>query len=232
MHPLLNPITLSKITKSYLLDINRIWKYDEKQIRKYQHKCFRKIIKYAYSVKLYHDKFKKNGIHPNDIKVIKDIKKLPFISKEDVRKYYPNGILPQGSDTKKFFQMSTSGSTGKPVYVYCDLYSATLRLILFLRQLKLFGSNWRKSKFVHIIDLQPGTVESTVFKQSAFPFLNKIFSMKNIKYFHIDEKPEDLIKIINEFQPDIISSYPAMLRELAFLKNQGFGEDIYLDFLS
>jgi len=79
--------------------------------------------------------------------------------------------------------------------------------------------------------MQPGTIESMIFQQSAFPFINKIFSMKNIKYFHIGKNPEDLIKIINEFQPNIISSYPAMLRELAYLKNKGLGDNIYPDFI-
>ena len=146
MIQLLNPYILSKIIKNYIIDINRLWKFDEKQIKNYQDKAFRKIVKFAYNVELYHDKFKENGIHPNDIRGIIDIKKLPFTSKEDIKNYYPNGIIPKGKNPKSFFQISTSGSTGKPVFVYHDLYSAILMLILFFKANKNLWCQLEKNK--------------------------------------------------------------------------------------
>ena len=76
MNPLLNPILLGKIARSYLFDINRIWKYNEEKIRKYQDKQLRKIVKYAYTVPLYHEKYRDAGIHPKDIRGIKEIYSL------------------------------------------------------------------------------------------------------------------------------------------------------------
>lgn len=226
MNQFLNPIFLGRIAKSYLFDVNRIWTSTEDEIRKYQDKSLRKMVKYAYTVPVYHTKYKKAGVHPNDIKGVDDIEKLPFITKTDLMEHFPNGIIPKGFDRENGFLMSTSGSTGKPVSVYCDLFSAIKCLEGAARNLKAYGGDWWKSKIALVIDLDPGTVEHTVFAKSAMPLLKKIVSLKNIKYLHIDEKPDVLIREINEFKPEFLGSDPGMLRKLAFLKNNGYGEDI------
>lgn len=226
MDPFLNPFFLLRIAKIYFFDINRIWKASWEEIRKYQDKCLRKMVKYAYSVPLYHDKYKKAGVHPNDVRGIKDIGKLPFITKNDLRDYYPDGIIPKGFDKKTGFLMSTSGSTGKPVFVYCDKFSSIKRLTANVRELKAYGGNWRKSKIVLVIDLESGSVENTVFSMSVMPFLKQILPMDNINYIHMGEKPEVLINKINDSKPEFIGTDPNMLRDLAFLRNNGYGEDI------
>ena len=221
-----NPIFLLRVLKSYIFDINRVWKTDLESLKKYQNKSFRKIVNYAYTVPLYHKKYKQAGIHPNDIKGINDIKKLPFITKNDLRSNFPDGIIPREFDKKNGFLLSTSGSTGKPVFVYCDKFSAVKRLEGFVRTLRAYGGNWRKSKTVLIIDLSPGSVEYATFQASALPFLKKIISLDNIKYIDISEKPEIVAKKINEFKPEFLSSDPDLLRKLASLKINGFNLDI------
>ena len=226
MNPFLNPIFLLRIARSYLSDVNRIWHLDNEKLKKYQDKALRKMVNYAYNVPLYHKKYKEHGIHPNNVKGIEDIEKLPFITKNDLRENFPNGIIPQGFDKENNFVISTSGSTGKPVFVYLDLLSAIKSLEGFARELKAYGGNWRKSKVLLVIDLSPGSAEHTFFTRSTIPFLRTFSSLKNIKYLHMGEKPEDLIKKINEFQPEFIGSDPNILRQLAYLKNNGYGEDI------
>ena len=59
-----------------------------------------------------------------------------------------------------------------------------------------------------IIDLSPGSIEHATFKESMMPFLKKFISLNNIKYIHIGEKPEIIIKEINEFQPEFLGTDP------------------------
>ena len=115
MNPLLNPWISLPLLKGYFFDPGRLEKYDKKQMQKYRDKAFKKILKYAYTVPLYHKKYKKAGVHPSDIHGIKDIAKLPFISKKDLVENYPDGLLPVGYNDKKVFTISTGGTTGKPV---------------------------------------------------------------------------------------------------------------------
>jgi len=224
----MNPVFLLRIAKSYLSDVERIQRIDNKQLKRYQDKALKRMVKYAYTIPLYYEKYKEAGIHPNDIKGIDDIGKLPFITKDDLRENYPDRIIPKGFDKEHNFLLSTSGSTGKPVFIYVDAFSAIKSLIAFVRSLKTYGGNWQKTKITMVIDNAPGSIEHAIFDQSALPFLNRFMSLKNLKYIDITEKPEVIMKEMDEFQPEFLGSDPNMLRKLAFLKNNGYGKNIKL----
>jgi len=67
-------------------------------------------------VPAYKEKMDKAGIRPEDINSLKDISKLPFTTKQDLRDNYPFGLfaLPM-SDVVRIH--SSSGTTGKPTVV-------------------------------------------------------------------------------------------------------------------
>ena len=67
MNQLYNPVFLTRVLKSYCFDINRLWEINEKELSRFRDKHFRKIVNYAYTVPLYHDLYKKAGIHPSEI---------------------------------------------------------------------------------------------------------------------------------------------------------------------
>jgi len=226
MNQFKNPKFLFKILKSYMSDIDRLWKIDEKKLRKYQDKAIRNIIRYAYTVPLYHEKYKKAGIHPSDIKGMEDLSKLPFITKNDLRRNYPQGIIPNDFNEKDGFMISTSGSTGKPVFIYVDRFSAIRSLLLFARELKAYGGSWKKSKVSLIIDVEPGSAENAIFSESTTPLLKRFVSFENIKYIHLGDKPKKIMKELDEFNPEFLGSDPNMLRQLAHLKNEGHGKNV------
>ena len=77
-----------------------------------------KQVKHAYeNVKYYRDLMDEKGVKPEDIKGVDDIKKLPFLSKADLREAYPYGLLR--TDLKNCVRIqSTSGTTGKRVVAF------------------------------------------------------------------------------------------------------------------
>ena len=77
-----------------------------------------KQVKHVYeNVEYYRKLMDENGVKPEDIKSIDDIKKLPFLSKADLREAYPYGLL--GTDLKNCVRIhSTSGTTGKRVVAF------------------------------------------------------------------------------------------------------------------
>ncbi len=77
-----------------------------------------KQVKHVYeNVPYYRDLMDKKGVKPEDIKSIDDIKKLPFLTKADLRDAYPYGLL--GTDLKDCVRIqSTSGTTGKRVVAF------------------------------------------------------------------------------------------------------------------
>ena len=69
------------------------------------------------NVPYYRRLMEEKGVTPDDIKSIDDIKKLPFLSKADLRDAYPYGLL--GTDLKDCVRIhSTSGTTGKRVVAF------------------------------------------------------------------------------------------------------------------
>ena len=225
MNPFYNPIFLSKILRKYLLDIDRLKTLNEKELSIFRDKALRNIVRYAYTVPLYHDKYKKAGVHPNYINKIKDIEKLPVITKEDIRKYYPYGIISSKTKKEKLLEFSTSGTTGKKLAIYQDIYDVVQGFFYLIRAIREHEINWRKDRLTIIADLAPHTIENVFINRGLLGNLNSSF-FRNMQWLNTNNKPDELIKEINHFNPDFLGGYPGMLGHLALLKEQGYGEKI------
>ena len=83
---------------------------EELQLKKLQ-----SIVKRAFNkIPYYNKKYSEIGVYPEDIETLKDIEKLPFITKDDLRDSYPFGLF--AVDMKEIKELhSSSGTTGKPV---------------------------------------------------------------------------------------------------------------------
>ncbi len=80
-----------------------------------QLKRLRWVTKHAYdNNEAYRARFKAAGFHPDDIKGLPDVVRIPVLSKEDLRDTYPYGLTCTPPDT--WIELhSSSGTTGKPV---------------------------------------------------------------------------------------------------------------------
>jgi phenylacetate-CoA ligase len=221
-----NPFFLLKVLKSYLVDINRLRRLSDEKLRKYQDKRLRKMVRYAYTAPLYHDKYKKEGIHPDDIRGIKDIKKLPMVSKHDFKKYYPDGIVSSKISKDKLIEVSTSGTTGKSLSIYVDMFDIVVGLFGYIRSIREHGIDWRKDRLTIIADFAPHTVESGYIHKGVQPRFSKNLFLKNMQWLNTNDSPEVVIEEINKFKPDFIGGYVGMLGHLALLKEKGLGKDI------
>ena len=88
------------------------------EILRIQNEKIVKQVKHVYeNVPYYRDLMDKKGVKPEDIKSVDDIKKLPFLTKDDLREGYPYGLL--GTDLKNIVRIqSTSGTTGRRVVAF------------------------------------------------------------------------------------------------------------------
>jgi phenylacetate-CoA ligase len=67
-------------------------------------------------VPFYRDRMIANGVSPDDIKSVKDLHKLPFVMKQDLRDTYPYGLFAAPLDEVVRLHAS-SGTTGKQIVV-------------------------------------------------------------------------------------------------------------------
>ncbi|MFO8132575.1 MAG: phenylacetate--CoA ligase [Thermoplasmatota archaeon] len=85
------------------------------ELKKLQLKRLRDTVQRAYTVNgHYHDKLKNADVAPDDIKTLDDLTRLPFLTKAELRDYYPFGLLCVDLDDCVEVHAS-SGTTGKPV---------------------------------------------------------------------------------------------------------------------
>jgi phenylacetate-CoA ligase len=93
--------------------------YTSQKWRDYQTIELRKLLIHAYStVPYYHETYKKHGFKLTDFNKfdLEDLYKLPFLEKEDFRKYGKTTLLSRKKGKGSF--ISSSGSTGTPTSTY------------------------------------------------------------------------------------------------------------------
>ncbi len=226
MNPFHNPIFLCRVLKSYLVDPGRLHRMTAEDIRKFQNISLKKMVNYAYHVPLYKEKYKEAGVHPSHIKSVEDIEKLPIISKDDIRRYTPDGIIPPFFNKKIGIASRTGGTTGKPLPIFFDMYTVIKGMLGLVRALKEYNIDWRKTKMSLLIDLSERSFENEYFINSVFPSIKFIFSQENIQIFDMYSLNPEVIKKINNFQPEFIGGYPFAIFQLALFKNKGYGKNI------
>jgi phenylacetate-CoA ligase len=226
MNPFYNPLFIGKILKRYLTDMNRLNRMSDESLRRYQDKQLRRLLQFADTVPLYHEKFKKAGIYFTNIKGIDDLQTLPFVTKDDLKQYYPEGIVSSKINKDSLIQISTSGTTGKVLPIYIDLLDIINGLFAYMRTLYEYDMSIWKNKITIIGDFAPHTAESGYITRGLQPRLNISTIFKNVQWLNTNDDPKRVINAINDFQPDFIGGYTGMLGHLALLKETGFGNNI------
>ncbi len=88
------------------------------ELKKYQNKKIRALIKHSYeNVPYYHSLLKKARIAPDDIKTIDDLRKIPISSKKNIRDATLKEIAAKNTDINSCILYSTSGSSGIPIKI-------------------------------------------------------------------------------------------------------------------
>ena len=91
--------------------------YSREKIEEIQLERLQETIKRVYEKVLpYRKKMDEKGVKPEDIKTLKDLGKLPFVTKQDMRDNYPFGLFAVEKD-KLVRIHASSGTTGKPTVV-------------------------------------------------------------------------------------------------------------------
>ncbi|MCF6168399.1 hypothetical protein [Lutibacter sp.] len=102
-----------------LADFKNHEKFSKDQWENYQTKELRKLLVHAFTtVPYYRESYEKLGFSIQDFKQfnLSDLHKLPYLEKDDLRKYGTTTLLSSNKKRGKIY--SSSGSTGTPVKIY------------------------------------------------------------------------------------------------------------------
>lgn len=117
------------------------------QLEELQLERLQATVKRVYeNVAMYRERMDEKGIKPDDIKSLKDLAKLPFITKNDLRDQYPFGLLAVPLEDVTEIHAS-SGTTGKQVIGPMTENDVELWAEIAARSLSAMGAE--KNDIVH-----------------------------------------------------------------------------------
>ena len=185
--------------------------------KKVSNRRLRYMVRYAYeNVELYRRKYNEAGVKPGDIRGTDDLGRLPFITKKDLVDNYPDGILARGLKPEDCAVASTSGSTGAPVRLFInrDSLSTLMTSSMFLNRMagKYLGMKIKPDSLMYILIDTPDSVEGVIITEKT-----KLPARLFKKNPHLDAlaPSERHIMGINDYKPDIVVTYPSVLRNMA-----------------
>jgi len=105
----------------YCYELSRNQWLGSVELEQLQEKRLKEIVNHAYdSVPVYKEKFDAQGIKPEDIRSLEDLRKLPFTTKQEVRDGIPDRSIARGFDLGNCIRTSTSGTSGGPMPILYD----------------------------------------------------------------------------------------------------------------
>lgn len=169
--------------------------------RRISERKFLNTIRTAFSdVPFYREKFAEAGIRLSDIATMDDIKKLPFLTKEDVRNNFPDRIVSEKFKISDCHYSATTGSTGRSLPFVFSAKTFAYYLTTSMRVYTLVGYRpWHKIAYIKYTAVET-------------PNLGPFF-----KAIHIPSiaGPEQQIKQLKESRADILTGYASIILELA-----------------
>ena len=106
-------------------DLDAVETVSADQLRELQLERLRWSVHHAYdNVVFYRRSFDVVGVHPDDVKSLEDLAKLPFTTKRDLRENYPFGMFAVLREQVSRIHAS-SGTTGRPTVVGSPVRTST-----------------------------------------------------------------------------------------------------------
>lgn len=136
------PIRYGKIFREMHAFLQESQWWSMEKLEEYQMQKLEKLLRHAYeNVPYYHRVFDERCLKPKDIQSLDDFKKLPFTSKEDIKKHGAD-FLAKNLDVKKLVLTRTGGSTGSPADFYISKSTLDIEKALFWRYWGWHGYNF------------------------------------------------------------------------------------------
>ncbi len=171
--------------------------WSRKKLEKYQMDKLSRLLIHSYDNVPYYKKiFDKSNLKPRDIKSIKDLQKLPFLTRDIVRRNKEE-LIARNYPRNRLEYKTTSGTTGEPISFYVEK-GVWLANHLAYNKIYMERAGYNKwDKMISFLGIE---------KESRYhPF----FRTLELSSIHLLKKPDEYIKRIRKFKPKFITSYPS-----------------------
>jgi phenylacetate-CoA ligase len=168
-------------------------------------------------VPYYRDLFEREGIDPGSFEKPADIVRIPFLTKEIIRREKRRMI--SRDPLRKGYPSSTGGSTGEPLHFWCDSAAAQVRRAAVLRGYRWTGFDIGCRQAV-LWGFQLDRPLKERIAAGTKNFFNNIMTLSSFEM-----SPEALrahAARLRRFRPSVVTGYPSALTVLAeFCREEG-----------
>jgi phenylacetate-CoA ligase len=194
-----------EFAKTYRNLMESQW-YAKEQLVELQIKNLKSTINHAYqNVPYYTNLFNERGLKPKDIQDFRDLKKVPILTKDDVRKHL-NSLKAQYLDQYKPILSHTSGSTGTAMDFYLTKY------IESVIEPAHVWRHWKWAGFNHgdkVVTIRGAVL--TEDPEAVAPYKQGENNLL-LSSYHLSERSlNKYIKLLSTFEPKIIRAYPSSI---------------------
>lgn len=175
--------------------------YSIDQLEDFKLKHLKDILWHAYNnTEYYKASFDKAGVHPTDLRYTEDLHKFPTITKDDIIEHFQTRkMFASTLDTSKSIFSQSSGSTGKRTRYFISPHAYGFNLAANIR-----GWHWMGYRF--------GDKFIKISQNRRSSQLKKIQDLLNNTYLftlqYNSQNMEKLIKILKDYKPKYLRSYP------------------------
>jgi len=187
--------------------------WSKEKLEEYQMRELEKLLKHAYeNVPYYRRVFDERGLKPKDIQNFDDLKKLPYLTKDEFKKNFEKGeIIVKNINLSKLPMSHTSGTTGKPLQFYQNRDMGVKEWAFICHQWLRVGYKPGDKR----IEIR-GTVNRK--KPIIFSKLGNILRFSPI--IENKEKAILYLKKMGEFRANFLHGYPGAIASFALLIKQ------------
>jgi phenylacetate-CoA ligase len=190
------------------------------QTRELQDDKLRRLVRHCYrNVPYYRAQMQARRIRPEDIRGQDDLRNLPFVTKDDIRKHLHFDIMSENHDKSEVLRVTTSGSTGEPFVCYADRAQLEFRWAATLR-----AQEWTGYRFgdptVRLWHQTIGMTKEQIVRERADAILcNRTF----IPVFELHaSRLAKMAETIARVRPVLMDGYAEALDFVAhYLKSEG-----------
>lgn len=174
-------------------------------MRELQDEKLRRLVRHAYrNVPYYRARMHDAGLTAEDVRGQADLHKLPFLTKDLVRKHIYFDMMSENHDKDDVLRINTSGSTGEPFVCYANRAQLEFRWAATLR-----AQEWTGYRFgdptVRLWHQTIGMSKSQAWREQADAFMS---NRTYIPIFEMSEQGlEDMIRRCLERRPVLIDGY-------------------------
>ncbi len=183
-------------------------------IRELQETRLRLMIKHAYRhVPYYRELLDRHGIDPEDVRTLDDLRRIPMLTKDDIRKNLHFDLMSDASDKGQMLPVTTSGSTGEPLTLYAEKTQLEMRWATTLRNIEWTGYRFgdRQVRLWHST-LGMSSFQAIKERLDAFFTRRKFFPAFQMN----EETIGDYIEFLRQKRPVLIDGYAEAFNLIAY----------------